>query len=188
MRRVAVLVAVLAAAGCMGGDEPTLGANELARIVLQPGDLPSPGDWVRFDEGRQGTADQPAGERADPARFGRLQGWKARYRRTGARAATKGPLVVESRADVFEGEGGARDELAAHRADLGEGWRAVDDPAVGEEALAASLVQGNVSFYVIAWRLDNATASISVNGFEVSLADALTLARKQQGRIERAAA
>jgi hypothetical protein len=184
MRRVALLLAAVAAAGCMGGDGMRLETNELPRIVLQPGDLPSPSGWVRFDEGRQGVAEQPRGERADPGRFGRVQGWKARYRRSGATAATKGPLVAESLVDVFEAGGGAEDELDARRADLGEGWRTLDDPELGDEALAASLTQGNVSFYLVAWRFDNATASINANGFELSLEDALALARKQQRRME----
>jgi hypothetical protein len=177
------LILVLAVA-CMGGDEAAFEASQLEQIVLRPADLPSPRSWVRFDEGRQGSADQPAGDRADPTRFGRIDGWKARYRREGAGPRTAGPLVVESRADVFESEGGAEDELAAHRTDLGEGWRPLDDPELGDEGLAATLTQGNVRFYVVGWRFENATASINANGFELSLEDALGLARKQQRRIE----
>jgi hypothetical protein len=176
---------VLLVAGCMGGDSAAIDRSELRGLVLQQEDLPA--SFIRFDEGRQGIADQPAGERADPTRFDRIEGWKARYRREGATAATKGPLVVESLADVFEGEGGARDELAAHRTELPEGWRALEDPVLGDEALAATLAQGAVSFYLVAWRTDNATASINVNGFEVTLEDALALARRQETRIQAAA-
>ena len=135
--------------------------------MLQQEDLPA--SFSRFDEGRQGITDQPAGERADPTRFDRIEGWKARYRRTGATAATKGPLVVESLADVFDGASGASDELAAHRTGISEGWRALEDPALGDEALAATFAQGDVRFYRVVWRTDNATASINVNGFEVTL-------------------
>jgi len=169
----------------MGADSPAIDRSELRGIVLQQEDLPAA--FTRFDEGQQGIADQPAGDRADPTRFDRIEGWKARFRREGATAATKGPLVVESLADVFEGASGAKDELAAHRTGLAEGWRALEDPALGDEALATTLTQGEARFYLIVWRRDNATASINVNGFEVTLEDALALARKQELRIEAAA-
>lgn len=172
----------------MGGDEAAFEASQLERMVLQPADLPLPPSWVRFDQGRQGSADQPAGDRADPTRFGRIEGWKARYRREAATPTTAGPLVVESRVDVFESDDGAEDELAAHRAELVGQWRPLDNPELGEEALAATLTQGNVLFYVVGWRFESATASINANGFELSLDDALALARTQQRRIEAEAA
>jgi hypothetical protein len=168
----------------MGGDEAAFEASELERIVLQPADLPVPPSWVRFDRGRQGLADQPAGDRADPTRFGRIDGWKARYRREAATPTTAGPLVVESRVDVFESDDGAQEELAAHRAELAGQWRPLEDPELGDAALAATLTQGSVRFYVVGWRFENATASINANGFELSLEDALALAREQQRRIE----
>lgn len=187
MRHLALLLPLLAvlAAGCMGGDSAAIDRSELSGLVLQQEDLPAA--FIRFDEGRQGIADQPAGERADPTRFDRIEGWKARYRREGATAATKGLLVVESLADVFESESGAGDELTAYRSGIAEGWRALEDPPLGDEALAATLTQGEARFYLVAWRTENATASINVNGFEVTLEDALALARRQAMRIEAAA-
>ena len=188
MRRLALLLATLAAAGCMGGDEATFEAKELDGMVLQQADLPE--GWIRFDEGRQVRADAPRGERADPRRFGREEGWKARYRRPGS-AQTRGPLVVESRADVFTDADGARDELETHRdevaADLLE-----RHPDLGDEAFAATFRQGSgrlaVRFYLIVWRDENVTASVFVNGFEgkLTLAQSVELARKQQRRIARA--
>jgi hypothetical protein len=187
-RALALLVAALAAGGCMGGDEASFEANQLERMVLQPRDLPSPAGWVRFDHGRQVRADQPAGERADPARFGRIEGWKARYRREAATPATRGPLVVETRADVFEDDGGAEDELEAHRAELSGEWRTLDAPELGDETFATTLTQGNVRFYVVAWRVENATVSVNANGFDgkLTLSQTVELARKQQRRLERA--
>ena len=113
MRLAALVLVAAVLAGCSGGS-PTLPASALPRLVLQPGDLP-PG-LERFDEGRQAKADQPGGARTAADRFGRLGGWKARYRRTGS-ATVAGPLVVESRTDLFESDDGAKDELEAFSTD-----------------------------------------------------------------------
>lgn len=190
MRR-AVLVLALLLAGCSFGGEDggSIGRGELSGLVLQPSDLPPVFD--RFDEGRQALADSPGGSRADPQRFGRQDGWKSRYRRAGT-SSTEGPLVVESRADLFDSSGGAKEELEAARQDLqgGElGWQLIDEPGLADESFAATLVQGGgtsgVRFYQVVWREDNVTASVSVNGFEDKLApaEALELARKQERRI-----
>lgn len=167
---------------------------DLPAIVLQPDDLQ--GDWLQFDEGPQAVADTPPGTRANTARFGRVAGWKSRYRRSGT-AATRGPLVVESRVDLFEGKDGAEDDLRALEEDLeagvvlGPGER-VDVPTLGDESLAATLREGEgpaaLRYFLVAWRADGVTASVLVNGFDggTRLADALELARKQQGRVEAA--
>jgi hypothetical protein len=166
--------------------------GELSGLVLQPDDLPPVFD--RFDEGRQVAADSPGGSRADADRFGRRAGWKARYRRPGT-PQTAGPLVVESRADLFDSSDGAKDELDAAREDLEGGeldWQPIGEPGLGDESFAATLVQAGgtsgVRFYQVFWREANVTASLSLNGFEgrFAFAEALELARKQEGRISRA--
>jgi hypothetical protein len=190
--RRALLVLVLLLPGCSLGGEDGGGVElgELSTVVLQPGDLPS--DVERFDEGRQVSADNPGGSRADPNRFGRREGWKARYRRGGTRA-----LVIESRADLFESGSGAEDEFDAARSDVAEGelpWQPISEPGLGDESFAATLVQPGVGkgvrYYQVVWRDDNVTASLNVNGFEGQLAleDVLELARKQERRISAAAA
>ena len=73
-----LLAGVVALAGCSGGDE-RIEADSARRLVLQAEDVPR--EFERFDFGRTAQADLPAGARADPARFGREGGWKARYRR-----------------------------------------------------------------------------------------------------------
>jgi hypothetical protein len=189
-------VLVLLAAGCAAGGEG-IGEARLPELVLQPRDLPPV--WVQFDEGRQIRADAPSGRRADASRFDRKGGWKARYRRPGS-VATRGPLVIESRAELFETAAGAEDELKAHEAELGSvspdaigQRRLIRVPDLGEAAVASSLRQGarppRVLFLTVAWRYRNVAASVVVNGFGggVMLADAVALARKQQSRIERAA-
>jgi len=193
VRPAAVLLALAAlVAGCAGGDEERIDKSDVPNLVLQEADLPRV--WIVFDVGRQARADAPPGERSDPRRFGREDGWKARYRRPGS-LATVGPLVIESRADLFGSVSGARDDLDALENGLAEalpGATIIDRPKLGEEALAAMLLQGagerSVRFYLVAWREANATASIFVNGFArtTTLEQALALARKQQTRLARA--
>jgi len=199
-RRSAVLTATLfALAGCAGiGDDDagTIAEAELASLVLQPEDIAGSGSWLLFDEGRQATADAFPGVRADPGRFGRIEGWKARYRRSGT-PATRGPLVVESRADLFAGEDGAEEDFEALEDDLETGLllasgQRIEAPMLGDETVAATLRQGEgsaaVRYFLIAWRQDAVTASVLINGFDrgTKLSDAVALARMQQRRIEAA--
>ncbi len=200
-RSAALAAALLVLAGCagIGGDDAgTIEAGNLPELVLRPEDLTNADAWLLFDEGPQAQADAPLGPRADPNRFGRVEGWKARYRRGGT-AATRGPLVVESRADLFAGEDGAKDDFRAIDDDIEAGrlltaGERVDVPALGDESVAVTLRQGEGSaalrYYLVAWRHDALTASVLVNGFDqgTKLADALELARKQQLRIQTASA
>jgi hypothetical protein len=185
--------------GCVvGNDEKQIDRAALPTIVLQRGDLAD--IWVPFNSGRQVRADAPAGPRSDPLRFGRLDGWIARFRRAGSQK-TAGPLVIESRADLFDSADGAADELSAARSELGRAIGAREpaeplaDPAIGDEALAATILErrggagiADVRFYLVSWRHDNVVASIFVNGFDrkLTLSQALDLARLQERRIERA--
>jgi hypothetical protein len=184
VRIAAFFLAVIGLAGCsLGGDKASIEVAELEQLVLQPGDVPR--NFLRFDEGRQIRGDSPGGRRADPARFGRQDGWKARYR------GPAGMLVIESKADLFDSADGAEDDFEAARADLTEGelgWKPIDEPGLGDESFAATFVQpgaGTVRHYQVFWRSDNATASVTVNGFEgrLPLADVLELARKQERRM-----
>jgi len=177
-------------AGCMGDEAPQVDASALPGLVLQPDDLG--GRFVRFAEGRIAGADLQPGPREDAARFGRVDGWKARYRldETGT---PPGPLVVVSMADLFDDGGGAERDLDAYREEfeLARGVavgvsRTVDVPTVGEETFGTSLEQAGVFYYTIAWRFENLTASVLVQGFELSEEDAVALARKQQQRIVQA--
>jgi hypothetical protein len=182
-------------AGCGGNDGQAIPRSKVSSLVLQPSDLP--GVFVRFDRGRLATTDFVPGPRLDPARFGREDGWKARYKRSGS-AETRGPLVIESRADVFGSSKDAALDLAAYReqfrAELSASPRSVRllrVPRVGEETMAMTRRQSGspgVRLYTIAWREENVTASVSANGFEGKLAlrQVLALARKQAGHIRTA--
>jgi len=190
------LVCCLAGVGCAFGDEAeraTFEEADLNDLVLQPDDLP--GVFVRFDEGRQVSADLPTGARADRGRFGRIDGWKARFRRPGS-PATVGPIVIESRVDLFASADGANDELEAAQSEPAAApaqWTSVDAPRIGDRSFVLTASQagfgGGVRFYLIVWREDNLTASIFANGFgrKFTVIQALGLARKQQRRIARAA-
>jgi len=191
--RLAALAALMALviAGC--GDEQAVRAKaeDLPKILLQPRDLPS--GFIQFDAGRQVQADVTGRERADGQRFGRLGGWKTRYRRRGSER-TRGPLLVESRVDVFDGDGSARD-FDAYRSDLEalagpDGAESLDAPTLGDETFALTRAQGSDPFrirlYTIVWREANVSASITATGFDgrFPFSRALALARAQARRID----
>ncbi len=192
MRSLGLLVAIALLAGCSltgddGGSDVT--AQELGQLVLQPEDL-GPA-FLSFDEGPQGIAETSA----EAVRLGRVEGWKARFRRTDTTPAP-GPLVVASLVDLFESSEGAGDHLEALRAERTSpesGWQPVQDPDLGEESYALTLVQGTggqaVRSFFVAWRAGELTGSVDANGFErrFTLADAVSLARKQANRMKDAA-
>ena len=155
----------------MGDDSQAVDAADLKGLVLQPDDLPRV--FLRFDEGRQTRIDQPGGTLADVDRFGREDGWKARHRRPGS-PSTKGPLVVESKVDVFNDSGGAQSELEAERDEVVEGLHLENGaPKLGDESFVATGTQGSgrfaVRFYLVGWRHENAAATVLANGFEGKL-------------------
>ena len=156
--------------------------------MLQQQDLGAP--FRQFADGKQGHLDNQA-PRDDPARYGREGGWIARFNRPGT-PKTRGPLVVESRADLFKSAGGAKKDLGAYRelftSPALSQRRVVTVPKIGDDVLAQTFVQPATKplrFYRIAWRYRNATAAVTVEGFDgkVDAADAVALARKQQRRL-----
>jgi hypothetical protein len=182
-----VLASVVLLAAC-GGGSPKIADAQLPKLVLQPADLPRV--FSQFDVGRQVRLDRVPGPRFDTTRFGREDGWKARYNRPGSRS-TRGPLVVESRVDLFRDAAGATNDLAAYREqfrrepDVGIGE---DFSGLGDDAVTWTRVQPGppaVRYVSVAWSDANVTASVSVNGFATKLkpADALALARAQERHI-----
>lgn len=188
MRRLALL-AVVALAGC--GSSDAIPAKDMGRLVLRQQDLGPP--FESFYSGPQTQLDNQGTPRADPQRDGREGGWIARYHRAGS-ASTTGPLVVESRVDVFKGVGGAKKDLDAYRATFAAapgGDAVTPPPRVGDAALATTFVQSGTKplrFYRIAWRYRNATASVTAEGFDkkLGLGQALALARSQQHLLAQA--
>jgi hypothetical protein len=197
-----LLLAPLAAAIALGGCSPfeddsaqAIPARALPTLVLQSEDLDD--GFLRFDEGALAIADSPVGERSDPARFGREGGWKSRYRRRGT-AETPGPLVVESRVDLFDGSRGADDEFGFLRSELELQARHPADlqfsevSELGDEAIALAPTRagrrGSFAAVTVAWRHANVTASVIANGFggRFGLNGVVRLARAQQRRIDAA--
>lgn len=216
--RIAALVCLLAAAGC--GATPSdprtspgttaapastvavpgtsdAGAGNLASLVVTPEDLALVGDveYLQFDEGSQGRSDVLPPPRDDPARFGRVAGWKARYRPEDP-SAEKG-FIVGSRVDAFQTPEGATSELgligddAQARAATGA-VRLLETDKVGEASVALTYehaaVGGNVVYFEYHWRSGRYAASVELSGFEgqLSIDDAVLLARAVQARIEAA--
>ena len=185
-----VLLLFIPLGACERGGE-RIAQSELRSLVLQPSDL-GPG-YVQFDFGPQAFTDYRPGPRFEPARFGREGGWRARYRRSD-RSATTGPLVIESRVDLFLEEEGAQRDLDAYVEEFDRSLRAagaerISVPRIGDAAVAMTLLQSqgstSIRFYRIAWREQNVTAFIELSGFERSLpvTNAIRLAQQQQRRI-----
>jgi hypothetical protein len=187
--RVGALALVVFVTGCGGGGAPAISVEELPSLVLDVSDVPA--TLSQFGGGKQARADIHPGARQDTTRFGREGGWIARFRRAGATAETPGPLVVESRADLFRTEAGAKNDLEAYRDEFETTpqRRLLTGPDLGQGAYAMVQQQGDVRFFSIAWRERNATAFVLVEGFagRVGLADALALARKQDRHLLAAA-
>jgi len=186
VRGVVIILAALAAISC-DAFEQRIAADQLPNLVLQAADLPS---FSQFGLGAQVTADAHAGPRKDPARFGRLGGWISRYRPADA-SVRDGPLVVESRADLFPSTSAAKQDLDAYSTEYEtmvarSGGKKLGDVAVGDEGRAFTFGGGGDFFYIVAWRTANGTASVLVEGSAVTLDDALALARKQAARLSAA--
>lgn len=179
-------MAALSALLSCGG--PTVPAEAVPQLVLHPSDLPR--GFVRFDWGPIGRRETRPGLTEDPPGGDQRGGWKARYRRSGGESAP-GPLVVTSFVVSFGSEDAAAADLGAYRAALrtevaqGSGEVLMID-GLGEEGTGSTFVQQAlepVRYFTIAWRRANVVASISVSGVDLTLDDALALARKQDRRI-----
>jgi hypothetical protein len=187
-----VLVAAsgMVLAGC--DSSPLIPKGKLDALVLNSTDVPS--GFSEFSNGAQVRLDNQGTVRSDTGRYGRLGGWISRYRRSDT-SITAGALIIESRADLFKDSGGAKSDLGAYRTVLsrtsGSDLKTIPVTGLGEEATGITFTQPGgrtLRYFRIVWRYRNATASLTVEGFdgEVNLDDALSLARKQQRRIEAA--
>jgi len=192
VRGVVALLALAAVllAGC--DTQATIAKDKLSALVLSQKDMPS--GFSEFYNGPQVRLDNQGTVRSDASRNGREGGWIARLRRTDP-GQTTGPLVIESRADLFKESGGASSDLAAYRVlfskTSGTDLKAVAVSGLGDEAAGITFTQPGgrtLRYYRIAWRYRNATASVLIEGFdgELSLNDAESLARKQETRMESA--
>jgi hypothetical protein len=188
MRRAPLAIAVVLLVAACGGSTKISGDN-LGDLVLTRSDVGSA--FSEFANGPQITVDNAATPRADPSRFGREGGWVARFRRAGTKA-TVGPLVVESRVDVFSSAGGAKSDFGEYHAMLlnqqGAAAKVVQAPALGDEAVETTFAQPGllpVRFFRVAWRYRNATASLTVEGWDRKLgaSEVARLARRQQNRL-----
>jgi hypothetical protein len=167
-------------AGC--GAHAAYDKRDLPTFVLSQSDLGA--KFTKFGDSEQARIDAHAGPRHDPARFGRIEGWVSRYRHAGASIETPGPLVVESRADLFKSPGGAKKDLQAYIVEYDAIPATPEDaPKLGDETLAFRFGSGKDLYHLVAWRDSNATASVLVEGSAVTAADAERLARLQQAHL-----
>jgi hypothetical protein len=160
------LVALLA--GCsVAGDEKTIDESRLDELVLQPADvaLDVPPVYVRNLRGRPVLTVRYRGAPASP--------------------------MLESTVRVLASGEAAEDWLKNAREALQQKreWAPIDEPGLGDESFAATVVRADARSYEVFWREANAAASLKAEGVEgtVPLEDVLALARKQEHRIEQAA-
>ena len=148
--------------------------------------------FTAFENGTQVRLDNEGTNRTDPARFGREGGWIVRLRPTDS-AARKGPLLVESRADLFKASDGAKSDFAAYITQLsannGGDQKTFGVAGLAQDSRGITFTQPGgktLRFYRIAWRDRNATASILVEGFDgdITQAQAIDLAKKQETHIK----
>lgn len=148
--------------------------------------------FTTFYNGAQVRLDNQGTNRTDASRFGREGGWIARLRPSDSAAAT-GPLVVESRADLFKSSDGAKSDLAAYRVQLSATYasdlKQFAVAGLAQDAIGVSFTEAGartLRFFRIAWRDRNATASVTVEGFDGDLtqAQAVALAQKQEKHIK----
>jgi hypothetical protein len=177
----AALCALLLA-GC-GHGSSSLSAADAKNFVLKPGDLPS--GFESFASGPTASLDVQGTTRSNLQRFGREGGWVERLRRSSP------ARIVVSTVDVFHDARGAKSDLAAFGDDFalqrenGLAKRVVL-PQIGDGAIGAELVApGGQNGYAVVWVFRNASASVTAIGSKLDLADVVTLARKQQAKIER---
>ena len=187
--RTVLLLALAAAlvAGCGGAKHGLIERSEAPKLLLPASALPQ--TFTQFDRGKQVMADRLPGPRFETTRFGRVGGWKSRFRRAGTRS-TRGPLVVESRLDLFESTDGAKKDFAAYLRQFAP-LRGTRAGGFGDEARTFTFTTGSgiykVRYVTVVWADRNATASVSANGFDGKLqtADVLRLARAQARAMAR---
>jgi hypothetical protein len=173
MRRL-VAFALIALAGCgVRGDDRTIDQGRVDELLLRPADV---GTGFR-PAYVSNPADRPSAE--------------VRYRQV-PRLRGFGPLTIHSSAAVFVSSDVAEESLQAERTNLKDKphWQLIDEPGLGDESFAATVVQQGGRSYTVVWRDDNATASLDVSSLDdkFPFAEVFELAQKQQRRIADVAA
>jgi hypothetical protein len=179
--------AALAASGCGSSGAKELPERELAKLVVQPGDVPGMG---RFANGREILAEQSPVLGRDPHKFGRQNGWIVRYRRA---RGSNGPLILPSGVETFGKSSGASkffDEVTKlnERNAAGSGMKQADGDDLGDERRVLSTKPGrpdSVRFVVTVWRTGRIVGSISASGYSgrMSSDDVVALAKRQDQRL-----
>lgn len=170
--------------------------DQLGSIALKPADLEQVGgEFEAFDEGPTQLIDALPAPQAATDRFGRLGGWKARYRQ--GPDVTSGILVVDSRIDLFPESYAATTDLGAYSdrysQQAGDPGATLSHPHVGDGATMLALVpadQTHVRSATIAWRSGPFTGQVVTSGLgDVDVAAAaVALATAVAGRMSAAVA
>jgi hypothetical protein len=167
----------------------TIPQGKLSQLVLTQEDMQG---FTAFYRGTQVRLDNDGTNRSDGTRFSREGGWIVRYRPSQS-TTTTGPLVVESRLDLFKSSDGAKSDFVLYRALLtrtaGGNQKEIVVAGLPQDSVGVTFTQAGgrtLRFYRIAWRDRNATASVTVEGFdgEITQEQAIALAKKQESHIK----
>lgn len=190
--RIGGLVLALAVLLPAGLTAAAPGAPDPKRMVLQPADLPADFKRTEVRYVSNAQAVKEAAVKKNVTRLGRLQGYEARYEKQ----ATRGILVVISRASSYKTAAGARESLALdvkgaarnrslrfRRVPLGGGGK------IGDEAHAfrATVKQNKITVdvYTVAWRSGRIYGAVIGTGLAGTGKPffVVKLARRQQARL-----
>lgn len=188
MLTVGVLVAL--GAGCGSHAAAPLPDRQLAKLVLQPSDVPN---LERFANTREVSSEQSPALGGDPERFGRQGGWVARYRGSGA---ANGPLLLASTVEMFDAADGAgkffgEQRTRDKRVEAATGLTSVDIPRVGDESYAYATPHarpGTIRTVLVTWRDGRFVATALANGFAERMPVGVVpaLVRRQDRRLAEA--
>jgi hypothetical protein len=152
-----------------GPDALTLLAD-LGAIALQSEDLAELGGaFEAFDVGETSLIDSLPPPQSARDRFGRLGGWKARYRQSPQ--ITTGILVVDSRIDLFPDAGAAASDVNAYvqryTAQASTAGVPTASPPIGDATITLAIVPSDIAQVrsaMIAWRHGPFTGQVVVSG------------------------
>jgi hypothetical protein len=181
------VVALIASSGCGKGSTKPVSGRVLQKLVLQQTDLPGFG---QFAFGRELRSELDPAFAGDPRKFGRQDGWAARYRR--ARRGP-GPLTVASVIDEFARPSDAGDLLAAVRdqerkTSAASGLKTFQPSNLGDDDVGVATARPSakgVRFVRVTWRRGRFVASVTALGYtqRMSVDEVVALARKQNQRL-----
>lgn len=187
-----LVACALVITACGAHTAEPLSDEQLQTLVLQSADLPR--TLERFSSDHELRSEQSPILEGDSGRFGRQNGWVARYRRSG-NPRLRGPLTVASTIEMFGRSAGAskylhavekRDREVASLTGLKE-LRVSAIGATSHGLESAHAPRGSIRYVIVTWREGRFVGIVSASGYAelMSARDVVALARSQEKRVKR---